>query len=165
MLIRERNAKPRMDYLNSDSDVDIEPPCGPGELIFIVSFVPASPCAVCHRHLSDRFALYLKKGERKRSELKGKNCWYCLSGCCKTDDSRNQILLSVNVSHRVPIYHLRCCFSISKAWLFSLMAERFVWIPQLLLIVSGDEKFYWNWPVGFVVRVFLFRISLVLFGF
>lgn len=61
-----------MDYLNSDSDVDIEPPCGPGELIFIVSFVPVSPCAVCHRHLSDRFALYLKKGERKRSELKGK---------------------------------------------------------------------------------------------
>lgn len=33
MLIRQTYAKPRMGYLYSNFDVDVEPPCGPGQLL------------------------------------------------------------------------------------------------------------------------------------
>lgn len=45
-LIRETNINPRIGYLNSNSDVDVESPCGPTEL-FLVCSVSVPPCAVC----------------------------------------------------------------------------------------------------------------------
>lgn len=52
MLIRETYAvAPSMGYLNSNSGVGVEPPCGPGQL-FIVCLVFVLPCAVCRTCIS-----------------------------------------------------------------------------------------------------------------
>jgi len=62
-----------MGYLNSNSDVDVEPPYGPEHLLSIVCFVSVPPCAVCHTCISV-IGFVPKRGSKKEVKAKRAIC-------------------------------------------------------------------------------------------